>query len=83
MKKLLLVAFMGVGALIANAQVSSDTLTYNRGTLGVQSIFPVNTNSQAICADTLGISIPLGHWIASIEMSYELQTQGGWWCCTQ
>ncbi|MGB1267777.1 MAG: fibronectin type III domain-containing protein, partial [Schleiferiaceae bacterium] len=77
MKKLLLVAFMGVGALIANAQVSSDTLTYNRGTLGVQSIFPVNTNSQAICADTLGISIPSGHWIASIEMSYELQTQGG------
>ena len=77
MKKLLLVAFMSVGALIANAQVSSDTLTYNRGTLGVQSIFPVNTNSQAICADTLGISIPSGHWIASIEISYELQTQGG------
>jgi len=48
MKKLLLAAFIGIVAVTAQAQISSDTLNYNRGTLGVQSIFPVNTNSQAI-----------------------------------
>ena len=77
MKKLLLFAFISFGAIIANAQISSDTVTYKRGSLGVQSILPVNTNSQSSCTDTIGISIPSGHWIASLEISYELQTQGG------
>ena len=77
MKKLLLFAFISFGAIIANAQISSDTVTYKRGSLGVQSIFPVNTNSGSSCTDTIGISIPSGHWIASLEISYELQTQGG------
>ena len=77
MKKFLLFAFVSFGAITANAQISSDTVTYNRGSLGVQSISPVNTNSQSLCTDTMGISIPSGHWIASLEISYELQTQAG------
>ena len=77
MKRLLLSAAAVLFAFSANAQISSDTLTYTRGTLGVQAVFPVNINSQSSCADTMGISIPSGHWISSIELKYEVQTQGG------
>jgi hypothetical protein len=47
MKRLLLSAAAVLFAFSANAQISSDTLTYNRGTLGVQAVFPVNINSQS------------------------------------
>lgn len=77
MKRGLLSTLLVLFAFTTNAQISSDTLTYVRGTLGVQGVFPVNINSQSICADTLGISIPSGHWISSIELKYELQTQAG------
>ena len=77
MKRLLLSAAAVLFAFSANAQISSDTLTYTRGTLGVQAVFPVNINSQSSCADTMGISIPSGNWISSIELKYEVQTQGG------
>ncbi|MGB0182574.1 MAG: fibronectin type III domain-containing protein [Schleiferiaceae bacterium] len=77
MKRLLLSAAAVLFAFSVNAQISSDTLTYTRGTLGVQAVFPVNINSQSSCADTMGISIPSGHWISSIELKYEVQTQGG------
>ena len=40
MKKTLLVAVLACSALVSSAQVVSDTLTYTRGTLGVQSVFP-------------------------------------------
>ena len=70
MKRLLLSAAAVLFAFSANAQISSDTLTYTRGTLGVQAVFPVNINSQSSCADTMGISIPSGHWISSIELKF-------------
>ncbi|HCP41052.1 MAG TPA: hypothetical protein DIT65_04590, partial [Cryomorphaceae bacterium] len=77
MKRLLLSAATALFAFSASAQITSDTLTYTRGKLGVQAVFPVNINSQSSCADTMGVSIPSGHWISSIDLKYEVQTQGG------
>ena len=77
MKKSLLAILFIFGSTLLSAQVVSDTLTYTRGTLGVQAVFPVNINSQSSCSDTMGISIPTGNWISSIELKYTLETTGG------
>ena len=64
MKKFLLA---GLLALVATesiqAQIASDSALYIAGDIGVQVVAPVNINSQSSCADTIGISIPSGHWI--------------------
>src|SRR5210317_1513877 len=77
MKRGILVAFAWLCATLAQGQIVSDTLRYNRGDYSVQAVFPVNINSQSTCADTMGLSIPSGNWISSIEMSYTVETSAG------
>ena len=77
MKNLILAAFFLLATFTSFAQVTSDTATFTRGAYGVQSVFPVNISSQSSCADTLGVAIPSGHWISSIELSYQVETTGG------
>ena len=71
MKKFLLA---GLLALVATesiqAQIASDSALYIAGDIGVQVVAPVNINSQSSCADTVGISIPTGHWISSVRLEY-------------
>ena len=77
MKNVILAAFFLFATFTSFAQVTSDTATFTRGAYGVQSVFPVNISSQSSCADTLGVAIPSGHWISSIELSYQVETTGG------
>ena len=71
----MLVAFGSFSAL--NAQITTDSTRYVYGDLGVQQVAPVNINSQSSCADTLGIAIPSGHWISSVDVEYTMNTTGG------
>jgi len=71
----MLLAFSSFSAL--NAQITSDSTRYVYGDLGVQQVAPVNINSQSSCADTLGIAIPSGHWISSVDVEYTMNTTGG------
>ncbi|MDA9148052.1 hypothetical protein N9N81_01735, partial [Schleiferiaceae bacterium] len=60
-----------------HAQISSDSTLYTSGDIGVQVVAPVNINSQSSCADTVGITIPSGHWISSVYLEYTVETSGG------
>jgi len=71
----MLLAFSSFSAL--NAQITTDSTRYVYGDLGVQQVAPVNINSQSSCADTLGIAIPSGHWISSVDVEYTMNTTGG------
>lgn len=78
MKRFIFSVIAIIGSLsISNAQTSTDSTQYDYGAIGVQQVAPVNINSQSSCADTLGISIPSGHWISSIDVEYTINTTGG------
>jgi large repetitive protein len=77
MKKIVLFTLTLLWVNLAQGQIVSDTLRYNRGDYSVQAVFPVNINSQSTCADTMGLSIPSGNWISSIEVSYTVETSAG------
>ena len=78
MKKYLLSVLFAVFAVEGvQAQISSDSTLYTSGDIGVQVVAPVNINSQSSCADTVGISIPTGHWISSVRLEYTVETTGG------
>ena len=69
-----LISSLGLFAVSFAAQAqSADSTTYTSGDLGVQTVFPVNLNSGSQCADTLGISIPSGHWITAVDVYYDLE----------
>lgn len=67
---------LGLVPLFLWAQ-SQDSATYVHGTLGVQKVAPVNSNSAASCADTLSVSIPSGHWISGVDLYYSVQGTSG------
>jgi len=78
MKRFIFSVIATIGSLsISYAQTSTDSTQYNYGAIGVQQVAPVNINSQSSCADTLGISIPSGHWVSSIDVEYTINTTGG------
>ncbi|MDP4759160.1 MAG: hypothetical protein NWS15_04425, partial [Schleiferiaceae bacterium] len=78
MKKFLLAGLLVMVATVSiQAQITSDSALYIAGDIGVQVVAPVNINSQSSCADTVGISIPTGHWISSVRLEYTVETSGG------
>ncbi|MBL6671258.1 MAG: hypothetical protein ISP63_04910, partial [Flavobacteriaceae bacterium] len=78
MKKFLLAGLLAMVATVSTqAQITSDSALYIAGDIGVQVVAPVNINSQSSCADTVGISIPTGHWISSVRLEYTVETSGG------
>ena len=78
MKNYFLAGLLAVTApAVLQAQISSDSTSYTSGDIGVQVVAAVNINSQSSCADTVGISIPTGHWISSVQLEYTVETSGG------